>query len=318
MKCNSLGLLFCTILFPNHISGLFSQGQDMSLPGTKQQSGVDGGYPAESAVRCDKLMANPTRRCCQAGRGGSCSTRDSLSLLHTLMWHGNLFQASLRQCLRALISPERWSMDGGAETSCRRSPMDLSQQRGSAVNDCSRGRLSHHGRWKSMAATCGLKSKISARKAVLFTDILSAVCDCTCSDFFTLIKNMLFWLFCSYIPHNIRFFWYPCRPYPCALWLSSSSHSHSTETDCERCRHEFTELKSHPDARPLPLSLRHRHWNVFVWLLLKACTDLKTTSKIISNLPSPLLIQWMHDGKVAPSFTHPIKVFRKIKGVSGH
>lgn len=134
------GLLFCTILFPNHISGLFSQGQDMSLPGTKQQSGVDGGYPAESAVRCNKLMANLTRRCCQAGRGGSCSTRDSLLLLHTLMWHGNLFQASLRRCLRALISPERWSMDrGGAETSCRWSPMDLSQQRGSAVNDCSQG-----------------------------------------------------------------------------------------------------------------------------------------------------------------------------------
>lgn len=42
----------------------------MSLPGTKQQSGVDGGYPAESAVRCDKLMANLTRRCCQAGRQG--------------------------------------------------------------------------------------------------------------------------------------------------------------------------------------------------------------------------------------------------------
>lgn len=59
------GLLFCTILFPNHISGLFSQGQEMSLPGTKQQSGVDGGYPAESSVRCDKLMANVPRRCCQ-------------------------------------------------------------------------------------------------------------------------------------------------------------------------------------------------------------------------------------------------------------
>lgn len=120
MKYNSLRLLFCTILFPNHISGLFSQGQDMSLPGTKQQSGVDGGYPAESAVRCDKLMANLTRRCCQAGRGGSCSTRDSLLLPRTLMWHGNLFQASLRRCLRALMSPERWGMDGGgAETSCR-------------------------------------------------------------------------------------------------------------------------------------------------------------------------------------------------------
>lgn len=37
----------------------------MSLPGTKQKSGVDGGYPAESAVRCDKLMANLTRRRCQ-------------------------------------------------------------------------------------------------------------------------------------------------------------------------------------------------------------------------------------------------------------
>lgn len=152
MKSNSPGLLFCTILFPNHISGLFSQGQDTSLLGTKQQSGVDGGYPAESAVRCDKLMANLTRRCCQAGRGGSCSTRDSLSLLRTLMWHGNLFQASLRQCLRALISPERWSMDGvGAETSCRWSPMDLSQQRGSAVNDCSQRWLSHHRRWKPIS-----------------------------------------------------------------------------------------------------------------------------------------------------------------------
>lgn len=113
---NSPGLLFCTILFPDHISVLFSQGQEMSLTGTKQKSGVDGGYPAESAVRCDKLMANLARRCCQAGRGGSCSTRDSLSLPRTLMWHGNLFQASLRQCLRALISPERWGMDGGGGT----------------------------------------------------------------------------------------------------------------------------------------------------------------------------------------------------------
>lgn len=165
LNVNSLGLLFCTILFPGHISGLFSQGQDMSLPGTKQKSGVDAGYPAESAVRCDKLIANLTRRCCQAGRGGSCSTRDSLSLLRTLMWHGNLFQASLRQCLRALISPERWGMDGGgAETSCQWGPMGLSQQRGS-VNDCSQGWLSHHRRWKSMLATYGLKSKISSLKA---------------------------------------------------------------------------------------------------------------------------------------------------------
>lgn len=51
----------------------------MSLPGTKQKSGVDRRYPADSAVRCDKLMANLARRRCQAGRGGSCSTRDSLS-----------------------------------------------------------------------------------------------------------------------------------------------------------------------------------------------------------------------------------------------
>lgn len=85
----------------------YSHKGKICLPGTKQKSGVDGGYPAELAVRCDKLMANLTRRCCQAGRGGSCSTRDSLSLLRTLMWHGNLFQASVRQCLRALISPER-------------------------------------------------------------------------------------------------------------------------------------------------------------------------------------------------------------------
>lgn len=49
-------------LSPDHISVLFSQGQDMSLPGTKRKSGVDGGYPAESAVRCDKLMANLTRQ----------------------------------------------------------------------------------------------------------------------------------------------------------------------------------------------------------------------------------------------------------------
>lgn len=85
----------------------YSHKGKICLPGTKQKSGVDGGYPADLVVRCDKLMANLTRRCCQAGRGGSCSSRDWLSLLRTLMWHGNLFQASVRQCLRALISPER-------------------------------------------------------------------------------------------------------------------------------------------------------------------------------------------------------------------
>lgn len=106
-ECGSPRPLFCTILSPNHISGLFSLGPDLSLPGTKQQSGVDGGYPAESPVRCDKLMANLRRRCCQAGWGGSCSPRDSLWLPRALMWHGNLFQASPGQCLRAPSSPER-------------------------------------------------------------------------------------------------------------------------------------------------------------------------------------------------------------------
>lgn len=215
-----------------------------------------------------------------------------------------------------LLKGEAWT--GGAETSCRRSPMDLSQQRGSAVNDCSRGWLSHHGRWKSTAATCGLKSEIPALKAVLFTEILSAVCDCTCSDFCS-----DFDLKCAFLVFMLLYT-SQCQvvlvPLPALLLCSLTfiTQPQFTATDCERCRHKFTELKSHPDARPLPLSLRHRHWNVFVWLLLKACTDLKTTSKIISNLPSPPLIQWMHDGKVAPSFTHPIKVFRKIKGVSGH
>lgn len=122
----SLGPLFRTILFPGHISGVFSQGQDMLLPGTKQKSAVDGGYPAESAVRCDKLMAYLTLRCCQAARGGSCSMRDLLSLLRALIWCGNLSRELLRQCLRAPIPPKRCRVDGGgAETSCQWSPMDF-------------------------------------------------------------------------------------------------------------------------------------------------------------------------------------------------
>lgn len=137
----------------------------MSLPGTKQKSGVDGGYPAESAVRCDKLMANLTQRCCQAGRGGSCSTRDSLSLQRTLMWHRNLFQASLRRCLQALISPERWGTDEGrAETSCQWNPVDLSQQRGWL--------LSKMGftpqKVKIHATTCVLQSEITLKEILFF------------------------------------------------------------------------------------------------------------------------------------------------------
>lgn len=57
----------------------------MLLPGTKLKSAVDGGYPVESAVRCDKLMAYLTLCCCQAARGGSCSMRDLLSLLRALI-----------------------------------------------------------------------------------------------------------------------------------------------------------------------------------------------------------------------------------------
>lgn len=263
MKCNSPGLLFCTILFPNHISGLFSQGQDMSLPGTKQQSGVDGGYPAESAVRCDKLMANLTRRCCQAGRGGSCSPRDSLSLLHTLTWHGNLFQASLRRCLRALISPERWSMDGGgAETSCRWSPVDLSQQRGSAVNDCSQGWLSHCRGWKSMIATCGLKSEISSPKAVFFFLIWHPVMCFWVKQSSTVHVQLKFQLKIVFSCYSCqksltmsRFSPYPCQSYPCALWLPfiQPQFTETNHWNSERCRHRFTEFEIVP-GRPPPSS----------------------------------------------------------------
>lgn len=48
--------------------------------------------------------------------------RDLLSLLHVSIWHANLFRASLRQCLRALIPPKRCCVDGGgaAESSCQK------------------------------------------------------------------------------------------------------------------------------------------------------------------------------------------------------
>lgn len=56
------GFYFAPLSFPEHISVLFSLGRDTSLLGTGRESGGDGRYPAESAVRCNKLMANPTRR----------------------------------------------------------------------------------------------------------------------------------------------------------------------------------------------------------------------------------------------------------------
>ena len=157
MKCNSLGLLFCTILFPNHISGLFSQGHDLSLPGTEQQSGVDGGYPAESAVRCDKLMANLTRRRCQAGRGGSCWRRDSaLAAAHINVAWKTCFRHHRDDVyeLWFLLKGEAWT-EGEQRPAVGEAPVDLSQQRGCAANDCSPGWVPHHGGWKSVP-TCGL------------------------------------------------------------------------------------------------------------------------------------------------------------------
>lgn len=107
LKCSNLGLLLCTIFFPNHISGLFSQGLDLSLTGTKLPSAVEQAYPAERAVRCNKLMETLTlRRRCQ-GAGVAAAPPGSLWWLRALMWHGNVFQASPRRCLRALIPLER-------------------------------------------------------------------------------------------------------------------------------------------------------------------------------------------------------------------
>lgn len=52
--------------------------------------------------------------------------RDLLSLLHVSVWHANLFRASLRQCLRALIPPKgaKW-MEEEQQRPAVRSPMDF-------------------------------------------------------------------------------------------------------------------------------------------------------------------------------------------------
>lgn len=111
----------------------------MLLPGRKQKSAVDGRYPAESAVRCDKLMAHLTRRCCQAARGGSCSMRDLLSLLRALIWCGNLSRELLRQCLRAPIPSKRCRLDGGGQRPAVSEAQWIFSQQPGSVNHCSQG-----------------------------------------------------------------------------------------------------------------------------------------------------------------------------------
>lgn len=101
--------------------------------------------------------------------------------------------------------------------------------------------------------------------------------------------------------------------FPHEAWLIFSSIS------CTKlARHrEFIESETVPSCVPsssVPASLP-LNWN---WLILKAWADLKTASKNWKSPLLPSLIHLMHDGKAAPLFTHPISVFRKIKGVSGH
>lgn len=140
MKCNSPRLLFCTILLPNHISALFSQGHRTSLSGTELQSGVDGGCPAEVAVRCNKLMVNLRRCCCccQPGRGGSCS-------LPLTAQHINVPWKLVSGITETMFTSSdfSWKVKHGWKAKQRpavgEAPADLSQQRlSSALNDFSR------------------------------------------------------------------------------------------------------------------------------------------------------------------------------------
>lgn len=249
-----------------------------SLPGTRQQSGVDGEHPARSAVRCDKLMANLTRRRCRADRGWQLfDGRLALAAARVnVAW--KLVSGIGRDDVYELRFPlKRWSVDGGgAEIGCRRSPADLSQQGGSAVNDCSQGRLPHR---NMHHVTWSQKGKFS-----IFLGELGFEWKSVLRGMFSIWTHQIIWL------------WPRVWIIGIVLW---PPFIQTRETESAVVTGSLS-LKSRPGARLLPPSLRRL--NVFVWLLLKACTDLKTTAKIINNPPSPPLIQRRHDGKVAPFF----------------
>lgn len=122
-----------------------------------------------------------------------------------------------------------------------------------------------------------------------------------------------FWCCKSLTFHMILRFFSPLSP---TLIFSTISCTKANQWKLARHR-KFIESETVPSCGPsssVPVS-PPLNWN---WLIRKAWADLKTASKNWKPPLLPSLIHLMHDGKAAPSFTHPISVFRKIKGVSGH
>lgn len=165
--------------------------------------------------------------------------------------------------LWVLLKGEAWTEGRAAETSCWWSPVDLSQQRGCAVNDCSQGSVSHQRRWKFMPPTCVLQSQIPSFEFFFWKS----------QSYYTfergkalVLYRKCFVILLSKMAHNIRVF--PPTPtcsIPVLFDFHSSSHSlqrQTTET-VSVVVISSPSLKSYPGVRPLPLSLRHCHWNLF-------------------------------------------------------
>lgn len=232
--------------------------------------------------------------CCQAARGGSCMMRDLLSLLHASIWHANLFRASLRQCLRALIPPKRFRVDrgGAAEIGCQKPDgflvsiqvllvTTLKDEFHATMKINVKSNATNGVKWKEIGSFYLVFEWRNSKDRLGLRLLDWTLRCCECLHFVNFIFCQGFSLVVLPLYRMTLIFSSVCKGKPRKGSMSSSSLN----------------LKTYPGACRHPLSLRHCHWTEtdYFW---KPALTWKQLPKIKNSPSSLLLIQWM--GKWPP------------------